>query len=228
MISSSFCSAILMAGHKRKSAVSANCSGWRPLQGRKGRAPLDNFSPLIFTALRLPKSTRSSWNIKSRFIQFGFANLLPTFTSLCLSHFRQHDLGSIMPSSCCSRPHSSQSHYQNVKNKGHVICRWLQGVFRGGGVFYSSYVDLLSDLHQTFTEKLFILKWNMGQQGWHRGFKVLITSEANKKNRALCKRLMSSHIMLQPCPLDTFCALLLLPAATSACPGSNVLSAVLR
>ena len=26
---------------------------------------------------RLPKSARSSWNIKSRFIQFGFANLLP-------------------------------------------------------------------------------------------------------------------------------------------------------
>ena len=76
---------------------------------------------------RLPKSARSSWNIKSRFIQFGFANLLPAFTSLCLSHVRQHDLGSIMPSSCCSRPHSSQSHYQNVKNKGHVICRWLQG-----------------------------------------------------------------------------------------------------
>ena len=36
----------------------------------------------------------------------------------------------------CSRPHSSQSHYQNVKNKGHVICRRLQGVFKRGSVFF--------------------------------------------------------------------------------------------
>ena len=83
MNSSSFCSAIWLAGLKRKSALSANCSGWRPLQGMESRAPLDNFSPLIFTALpRSAQSTRSSWNIKSRFIQFGFANLLLAYQPL--------------------------------------------------------------------------------------------------------------------------------------------------
>ena len=83
MNSSSFCSAIWLAGLKRKSALSANCSGWRPLQGMESRAPLDNFSPLIFTALpRSAQSTRSSWNIKSRFILFGLANLLPAYQPL--------------------------------------------------------------------------------------------------------------------------------------------------
>ena len=95
MNSSSFCSAIWLAGLKRKSALSANCSGWRPLQGMESRAPLDNFSPLIFTALpRSAQSTRSSWNINSRFIQFGFANLLlayqPPPQSLQATWSREH------------------------------------------------------------------------------------------------------------------------------------------
>ena len=58
--------------------------------------------------------------------QDSFSLGWPTYfwlTSLCLSHFRQLDLGSIMPSSSCSRPHISQTHHLKVMNLGHVIFR---------------------------------------------------------------------------------------------------------
>ena len=288
MNSSSFCSAKWLAGLKRKSALSANCYGWRPHQGIKGRALLDNFSPLIFTALpRSAQSTESSWNIKSRFIQFGFANLLPTYQalpqSLQATWSREHYAIFLLFSSSQqpeSPPESEEfraCHFQVIAGVFLRMRAFLPAALlnlirsehgrslRKLGLLHAmlcinahiAHIDMYIFVSQLiFSSEIFhvqvrlktlqlgrmkdssnsllalngcttrasicgilwlviscpchwviILKW-VSRCG-------IAVSTWGKQNRAIHNWPKPCHIRLQLCPLDTCCALLLLPAATS-------------
>ena len=298
MNSSSFCSAIWLAGLKRKSALSANCSGWRPLQGMESRAPLDNFSPLIFTALpRSAQSTRSSWNIKSRFIQFGFANLLlayqPLPQSLQATWSREHYAIFFLFSSSHqpdSPPESDEfraRHFQVIAGmflrmrafftssfvEPHQIRTWQEPSETWVTLCYVS----MHTLHtltcaSLYSSSSFLLKSFRCRSGWKHfswvdwktaaiiclhskgalpvhlsvaiGILWLIIScpchwviilkwvsrcgiavskWGKQQNRAIHNRPKPCHIRLQPCPLDTCCALLPLPAATSISTAQSLL-----